>query len=114
MVSTPYFFVAAVVLTSLATDAHEFEISPEIFLAGSPSAMLVAFLETQGDMKATREALNRIPSACKSEGLVEFDPQRSGVERGDCNLTNVDPECFLVNLSGRARVLLINARDNSN
>lgn len=101
MVSTHHVFVAACVVMSLATSAHEFEISPEIFLAGSPAAMLVAFLETHGDMSTIREALNRVPSACKSEGLVEIDPQGKAEESGDCNLTGVDPECFLVNISGR-------------
>lgn len=88
-----FVFLAAVI-------GQELEIGPEILLAGSPAAMLFAFLESQEDLSGVSQALNYLPSACKTEGL-EKDIQTTDVEtKVDCNLTGIDPECFLINIAG--------------
>ncbi|CDJ57156.1 hypothetical protein, conserved [Eimeria maxima] len=95
--ASPYF---------LSASAQDFEISPDILLAGSPAAMLFAFLDTQEDFSGASQALAALPSVCKTQGLAEtLTSSRSSSSEAvaanvDCNLTGVDPECFLINLAG--------------
>ncbi|CDJ66483.1 hypothetical protein, conserved [Eimeria necatrix] len=74
--------------------------------------MLFAFLDTQEDFSGAAAALSAIPSLCKTEGIQNFNKRSSSSsssssstaadnDRVDCNLTGVDPECFLVNLAGQ-------------
>ncbi|CDJ40843.1 hypothetical protein, conserved [Eimeria tenella] len=70
--------------------------------------MLFAFLDTQEDFSGAAAALSAIPSLCKTEGIQNFNKRSSSSSNAaaandhvDCNLTGVDPECFLVNLAGQ-------------
>ncbi|KAL8429699.1 hypothetical protein ACSSS7_006417 [Eimeria intestinalis] len=81
--------------------AQEFEISPEILLAGSPAAMLFAFLDTQEDFTGASQTLTVLPSVCKTEGIQKAVEVAQADQVLDCNLTGVDPECFLINIAGQ-------------
>lgn len=94
------FAFAASLGAAYAVSIPEFEISPEVLLAGSPAAMLFAFLETHEDFSGAEQALTVLPSVCKTEGLDKVSASFTET-RVDCNLTDVDPECFLKNLAGQ-------------
>lgn len=97
----PFVLFFSVISFIVATNGQEFEISPEILLAGSPAAMLFAFLETQEDFSGASQALTTLPSLCKTEGIGKAFQTTDAETKVDCNLTGVDPECFLVNLAGQ-------------
>ena len=103
-----FFLLFSTYFISLCS-AQDFEISPDILLAGSPAAMLFAFLDTQEDFSGASQALAALPTVCKTQGLTESSSSSSSSTSAagkaaaadvDCNLTGVDPECFLINLAG--------------
>ncbi|XP_022592847.2 uncharacterized protein LOC34618314 [Cyclospora cayetanensis] len=63
--------------------------------------MLFAFLETQEDFSGAAQALSTFPSICKTQGLDQPKQAMSTSPEINCNLTGVDPECFLINISGQ-------------
>jgi len=83
-----------------ASVVPDFEISSEVLLAGSPAAMLFAFIDTQDDFSGAEQALTVLPSVCKTAGL-EHSLSKTMENRVDCDLTGVDAECFLTNLAGQ-------------
>lgn len=95
----PLFF--CIISFIVVANGQDFEISPEILLAGSPAAMLFAFLETQEDFSGASQALTSLPSLCKTEGIEEAFQNTDATTKVNCNLTGVDPECFLINIAGQ-------------
>lgn len=89
------------ILFLFAANGQDFEISSDILLAGSPAAMLFAFLDTQEDFSGASQALSVLPSACQTDGLANVPETISAEAAIDCNLTGVDPECFLINIAGQ-------------
>lgn len=82
-------------------NGQDFEIGPDILLAGSPAAMLFALLESQQDLSGTLKTLTALPSVCKTKGLEGVPQVLAGEAPVDCNLSKVKPDCFLVHLAGQ-------------
>lgn len=104
--ATPFLLLSSLSLL-FSANGQDFEISPEILLAGSPAAMLFAFLDTQEDFSGAFQALTVLPSVCKTQGIEKVFETTSTANAVDCNLTGVDPECFLINIAGTPAAFFI-------